>query len=85
MEIMSSAWDVFERFGRAYVSVAYPNVIKAWHIHKKQVDCLICVKGMIKLVLYDDRKNSSTKGEKIEFYMGEKNPILVKIPPKVWH
>ena len=85
MEILRSDWKYFEVFGQAYVTAAYPQVVKAWHMHKRQTDNIACVKGMIKLVLYDSRKNTKTKGEINEFVIGEKNPILVKVPPKIWH
>ena len=40
---------------------------------------------LIKLVLYDNRKNSKTKGNLMEIFMGEENYVLVKIPPKIWN
>ena len=40
---------------------------------------------MIKLVLFDGREGSSTKGRLNEFFLGEHNPSLVRIPPGVWH
>ena len=40
---------------------------------------------MAKLVLYDNRDNSKTKGKINEFFLGEHNPVLVKIPPLVLH
>jgi dTDP-4-dehydrorhamnose 3,5-epimerase len=43
------------------------------------------IKGMIKLVLYDNRPKSPTKGELMEVFMGEDNYILVTIPPNVWN
>jgi dTDP-4-dehydrorhamnose 3,5-epimerase len=43
------------------------------------------VSGMIKLVLYDPRSNSPTYREVKELSIGERNPILVKIPPLVYH
>lgn len=85
MEVLSRDWGVLQKLGRAYVSVAFANVVKAWHMHKKQVDCLVCVGGKVKLVLYDSRKKSKTKGEINEFNMGKDNPILVKVPTEVWH
>lgn len=85
MEVLRSDWELFNEFGQAYVTAAYPQVVKAWHMHKKQTDNIACIKGMIKLVLYDSRKNSTTDGEINEFIIGEKNPTLVKIPPKIWH
>ena len=85
MEMLRRDWDVFERFGQVYVTTAYPHVVKAWHMLKKQVDHITCIKGAIKLVLYDDRENSKTKEELNEFVMGERNPMLIKIPPTIWH
>ena len=85
MEILRRDWDVFEKFGQVYVTTAYPHVVKAWHMHMKQADHLSCLKGSIKVVLYDDRKNSKTRGELDEFVIGEKNPTLIKIPAEVWH
>jgi dTDP-4-dehydrorhamnose 3,5-epimerase len=43
------------------------------------------VQGIIKLVLYDDRPESKTKGELMEIFMGEGNYCLVKVPPMVWN
>ena len=85
MEILRKDWGVFDKFGQTYVTAAYPNVVKAWHMHKNQTDHIVCVKGLVKLVLYDGRDGTKTKGEINEFIMGEKNPLLVKIPPEVWH
>lgn len=85
MEILRSDWDIFQKFGQVYLTAAYPNVVKAWHMHKKQKDHLTCVKGMIKLALYDGRKNSPTHGEINEFSISEKDPMLVAIPKEVWH
>ena len=47
-------------FGEIYFSTSYPNVIKGWHEHTKQTQNYAVIKGMIKLVLYDNRENSST-------------------------
>ena len=85
MEILRCDWEHFQKFGQAYVTAAYPQVVKAWHMHKKQTDNITCVKGMIKLVLYDGREESKTKNEVNELIIGEKNPLLVKIPPGIWH
>lgn len=75
----------FEKIGEVYFSIVYPGVIKGWHLHKKMVLNYACLIGMIKLVLFDDRKNSSTKGEVMELFIGEDNYCLVKIPYGVWN
>jgi dTDP-4-dehydrorhamnose 3,5-epimerase len=36
-------------------------------------------------VLYDRREGSATRGEVNEFFMGERNNILLVIPPGVLH
>lgn len=76
---------IFKQFGEMYFSTIYPGVIKGWHIHKKMVLNYVVVKGMIKLVLYDDRNDSPTKGEIMEIYMGDHNYVLVQIPPGIWN
>jgi len=84
-ECFRSDWAVFQKFGQAYITVAFPNVVKAWHLHKLQTDNMVCIKGNGKLVLSDNRKNSSTHKKKNEIFFGEKTPILVTIPPNIWH
>ncbi|MHB8155154.1 MAG: dTDP-4-dehydrorhamnose 3,5-epimerase family protein [Candidatus Omnitrophota bacterium] len=75
----------FEKFGEIYFSIIYPNAIKGWHLHKTMILNYAVVSGMIKLVLFDDRKNSPTKGEIMELFIGEDNYCLVKIPNGVWN
>ncbi len=84
-EVLRCDWPEFRQFGQVYVTAGYPQVVKAWHMHHKQTDNMACVKGMMKIVLYDGRDESSTKGEVNEFVVGEKNMFLVQIPPRVWH
>lgn len=85
MEILRADDEFFIKFGQVYITTAYPGVVKAWHYHKKQYDNIACIKGMVKLVLYDPREDSPTKGEVNEFFIGEHNPLLVHIPPLVYH
>ncbi len=40
------------KFGQVYMTTAYPGVTKAWHYHKKQTDHFVCVRGMMKVVLF---------------------------------
>lgn len=75
----------FEKFGEIYFSTVYPGAIKGWHIHKEMTLNYAAVSGMIKLVLYDDRAGSKTRGELQEIFLGGENYALVKIPPMVWN
>ena len=85
MEMFRSDWEEFTKFGQTYVTAVNPGAVKAWHYHKIQTDHFICVAGMAKVVLYDGREGSPTYGEINEFFMGTLNPVLLKIPPFVYH
>ena len=84
-EILRADDDIFKEFGQVYFTTAYPGVVKAWHYHKLQDDYFFCIKGMVKLVLYDARDNSPTFKSVNEFFIGEHNPLLVVIPANVYH
>jgi dTDP-4-dehydrorhamnose 3,5-epimerase len=75
----------FTSFGEIYFSVIYPGVVKGWHIHEKMTLNYAVIRGAIKLVLYDERKNSSTRNEVQEIFLGRENYKLVTIPPQVWN
>lgn len=85
MEILRGDEEIFVKFGQVYMTTTYPEVVKAWHFHKKQDDFIVCLKGMLKLVLYDARDGSATRGEINEFFIGDHNPTLVKVPKMVYH
>ncbi len=85
MEILRADDALFTKFGQVYLSTVYPGAVKGWHYHKVQQDNMCVIKGMAKLVLYDARDDSPTKGQLMELFIGEKNPLLVSIPPGVLH
>jgi len=67
-------------FGEVYFKKIYPGVVNGWHVHETLILNYICLVGMIKLVLYDMRKNSPTQREIQEIFLGEDNYCLVHIP-----
>lgn len=75
----------FERFGEIYFSMVYPGAIKAWHLHTRMTLNYAVVVGTVKLVLYDPRASSPTKGEVQEIFLGEQNYVRVKIPPGIYN
>ena len=85
MEILRADDDLFSKFGQVYMTTTYPSVVKAWHKHEKQTDNVACVRGMIKLALYDPREESPTFKEVNQFYIGVHNPMLVQIPHDIYH
>ena len=88
MEILRSDDPLFQKFGQVYLTSAKYGVAKAWHYHKFQDDYFVCLLGKILVVLYDQRKNSSTYREVNEFEMSDpkfKDSYLLKIPKGVVH
>jgi len=85
MEILRADDEQFSKFGQVYITTAYPDVVKAWHFHRLQDDNMTVLKGMVKIVLYDNRKASPTKGLINEFFVGTNNRVLIHIPKEVWH
>jgi dTDP-4-dehydrorhamnose 3,5-epimerase len=75
----------FERFGEIYFSVVYPGVIKGWHRHTRMKLNYAVPVGMVKLVCFDDRPDSPTRGSLQELHVGELNYALVTIPQLIWN
>src|SRR5215469_529198 len=75
MHMLKATDPHFIKFGEIYFSCAWPGTIKAWHIHKSMTinNAVIC--GRAKLVMYDLRKDSPTKGELQEVFFGEDNYV----------
>ena len=85
MEILRADDELFQKFGQVYMTTAYPGVVKAWHYHKLQTDNMAVIKGMMKIALYDARKDSPTYSEVNEFFLGEHNFKLIQIPKMIYH
>ncbi|MFP5245777.1 MAG: dTDP-4-dehydrorhamnose 3,5-epimerase family protein, partial [Thermoanaerobaculia bacterium] len=65
--------------------VLFPGAISAWHAHASTIDRLFASNGLVRIVLYDARKDSPTYGKVNDFRFGTVRPALVYIPPRVWH
>jgi dTDP-4-dehydrorhamnose 3,5-epimerase len=75
----------FAGFGEIYFSTVWPGAIKGWHLHRRMVLNYAVPSGRIKLVLYDDRQDSTTRGELMELFIGEDAYALVQVPALVWN
>ena len=85
MHMMRKDDNNFKAFGEIYFSCVNPKSIKAWHLHKKMTLNYAIISGQLKIVLFDDRKKSSTKGAIQEIYMSTENYFLLSVPPLVWN
>jgi dTDP-4-dehydrorhamnose 3,5-epimerase len=83
MHMLKATDEHFVAFGEIYFSCAWPGAIKAWHIHTSMTVNNAVVSGRAKLVMYDLREDSPTRGELMEVFFGEDNYVLVQIPPGI--
>ena len=63
MEILRNDDEIFKKFGQVYITCCEPGFVKAWHYHKVKTDYFTCIHGTARVVVYDDRDGSPTKGE----------------------
>jgi len=75
----------FIEFGEIYFSTVYRGIVKAWHLHEEMTLNYACVSGRIKLVVYDDREGSPTRGGLDEIFLGPDSYSLAVVPPGVWN
>ena len=86
-EVVRVTDDFFsEGFGQWSHSLMYTGVVKAWHIHKVQVDWWYVASGVLKVALHDTRPSSPTYRETMEILMGDNQQSrVVRVPPGVAH
>lgn len=85
MHMLRSVDPEFKGFGEVYFSSVFPGVIKGWHLHLRMTLNYAVPVGLIKLVLYDERPQSATRGELMEIFTGSECYHLIRIPPGVWN
>jgi len=85
MHMLREDSPIFTRFGEIYFSCVYPGAVKAWHMHKRMTLNYAVIAGEVKLVLYDDRAGSRTRGKVQELFLSPENYCLVTVPPLLWN
>ena len=70
----------------SYVSYTEPGVSRGPHEHRHQTDVFAFIgPGNLKVVLWDNRKESATFGNTMTCFAGADNPLLMVVPPGVVH
>lgn len=77
--------DVFTEFGEVYFSKVVAGQCKTWRRRLRATSQLAVPVGLVHFVLFDDRSQSPTYGERIDIEIGETNHHLLTIPPLVWY
>jgi dTDP-4-dehydrorhamnose 3,5-epimerase len=85
-EIFNPAWGFTdEPLVFVYEVTVHPGQKKGWVVHRRQDDRLFFDQGSAKVVLYDARPDSPTKGLVNELFAGAANRMLMRIPAGVVH
>lgn len=85
-EVARASWDVFTSpIVQVHVTTTLPGRVRGWGFHQESTDRLYVVSGLVKIVVYDGRKNSPSFGKLNEFSVSERNPGLLLIPPNLYH
>lgn len=85
MHMLQNNNPLFKGFGEVYFSEVLPGIIKAWKLHNQSTQLFAVPVGQIRLVLYDNRPNSPSKGNTQEIITGRDNYQLIQIPPNIWY
>ena len=85
MHMIRSDSPAFQQFGEGYFSITNPGVTKGWKIHREMTQNFAVPAGTIRLVLFDDRPDSPSRGSVNEFELGINAYKRVTIPAKIWY
>lgn len=76
----------FEQFGECYFSEVKPGAVKAWKRHRAQTQNFAAPSGRIRLVIFDDRDASPSRGTIAVIQLGRPDDyVRVKVPPRLWY
>ena len=76
----------FTTFGECYFSEVLPGAVKAWKLHLEQTQHFCVPVGRIKLVIYDNRKDSVSNSNVQLINLGRPDSYFrVMIPPGLWY
>ena len=76
----------FDNFGECYFSEVKPKVVKAWKYHHIQAQNLVVPIGRVRVVVYDDRGESTSRGEVQILELGRPDEYFrLHIPPQLWY
>jgi dTDP-4-dehydrorhamnose 3,5-epimerase len=85
-EVFRGDWKLDEGVvQQVFQTTISPGGLSAWHVHQHTTDRLFVCLGLLKIVLFDGRESSPSRGWIDELRFGTERPALVIVPPGVWH
>lgn len=77
----------FRGFGEIYYSGILRGKVKGWYYHRRKTLNYAVPVGKLRVVIFDDRAESPTRGTLDEYILGEdpEDYGLLTIPPHLWY
>jgi dTDP-4-dehydrorhamnose 3,5-epimerase len=85
-EVARADWELLGGpLSQVHITTTFAGRVRAWGLHQHSADRLFVVSGLVKIVVFDGRRESPTLGELNEFVVSERNPGLLIVPANVYH
>lgn len=85
-EVARTDWaELVNPIVQVHVTTTLAGRVRAWGLHQRSTDRLFVVSGTVKIVLFDGRTDAPTHGQFNEFVVSERAPVLLCIPPNLYH
>jgi dTDP-4-dehydrorhamnose 3,5-epimerase len=85
-EVARASWsELTNPVVQVHITTTLPGRIRAWGLHPLGTDRLFVASGLVRIVVFDGREDSATKGRLNVFTVSEKNPGLLIVPPCLYH
>ena len=85
-EVARASWaQIASPIVQVHITTTLAGRVRAWGLHQRSADRLFVVSGLVKLVVFDGRRDSATLGLWNEFVVSERNPGLLIVPPNLYH
>ena len=82
---LKSTDEGYAGFGEVYLSHIKQGEVKGWKRHNRMTLNLIVISGAIRLVVFDDRENSKTCGQFMDFILSPAtNYQRLTVSPCLW-
>jgi dTDP-4-dehydrorhamnose 3,5-epimerase len=85
-EVARASWpELTAPIVQVHITTTFPGRVRAWGLHQHTTDRLFVVSGLIRLAVFDGRRESPTFGRVNEFLVSERSPGLLIVPPSLYH
>lgn len=67
-----------------YLTASYPRAFKGYHLHRVRSSHYVCLRGKMKITVYENPETSTTVVNKVEHILSADNPERLFLPTNVY-